>query len=173
MTNTSRENYTHISENLVCPEDKNIEYCQELQKIADLCCEFSDGFIQKLLPNNSNLERQPFRDCLTYVVTGRIIRLSHECLRKDKFDEPVVEIARQMGEHVHKKLGIDIGAEELKGIDYESILNLAQTAFEIIDPEILLGKVTTTELNLVRKLGSELVPHYSMGESSTQAFTLD
>lgn len=171
MTNTSRENYTHISENLVCPEDKNIEYCQELQKIADLCCEFSDNFISKSSENSPHLEKRSFRDYLIYVVTGRIINLSYECLEKGKNDEPVLNIASQMGEHIHTQLGIKTEGD--KETSLKDILSLAKTAFEIIDPETIFEEITISELNLIRKIGSDLVPHYSMGESSATTFILD
>lgn len=116
-----------------------------------------------------------FNIYLSYVIFGRIVKLSAEALRNEQSHANSVRLMEELGTFVNEKLLAESATAELKGIDFSDpkMIDTMKQSFNTIDFDNLFEQLGGDDIGMIRRLGSVIVPENPKQERRLSEYPFD
>ena len=128
-------------------------------------------------------QRAVFVDYLSYVVFGRIVRLSSQCPEEKKEVCISVKFAQELGGVINQNMATDKKSpffayshyQFRKDVDFtqEEGRAIIEKAFNLINVDALFTQLSEMEINQIRRMGSIVIPENPKLEQKPSDFILE
>ncbi|HJX59438.1 hypothetical protein A2V61_02440 [Candidatus Woesebacteria bacterium RBG_19FT_COMBO_47_8] len=171
-----RTNYNGIPTGIVIEKAESPERQKILAEIVKYGMGFSRGKIQDASSISLQVaaQRPVFLDYLSYIIFGRIVRLSTQCPEEKKEVCISVKFAHELGEYINLQV-TKSRKNGLKSVDFtqEEGRVIVQKSFEHINADAIFAQLSESEMSLVRRFGSTIIPDNPKAEQRPSEFRLE